>query len=207
MSDHNIALLALGFSILSALAAGWSALAGHRSAGHAKTSADAAKDAADSSRISARAAEKSADADGKVAQVELDRDHRDLAPILADLRFENRTNEATKRTGVFLVFTPERTYRMHGDMLNAGGSRTPLSMFQGTTLEGGVETWAHVGDQSGALPEAVEMRFYPPGEGDPGEPWTCQCGEPAQAEDHGSRGHWVVRRKVNPPAITMAIWR
>jgi hypothetical protein len=196
-----IALAALAASIVALGFSVWSAISGHRSAKAAETSAKAARSAADSSAVAARAAEKSADADGRVARVELDRDHRELAPKLLNAGFVPNTSGHGGWPQLFYHFTLPRTYRVHGDLVFGGGSRTPLTVDPGSIIQGGLEARAFIGEpNSTAMPERVELRFYPAHPGDPGGAWTCQCGEPVLPDGHESGGHWVVPVKVPPPA-------
>jgi hypothetical protein len=43
------------------------------------------------------------------------------------------------------------------------------------------------GGHGPALPKSLNIRFWPPAAGDPGEPWMCRCGQ--NADPSGSL-HW-----------------
>ncbi|NMO57505.1 hypothetical protein HH310_40840 [Actinoplanes sp. TBRC 11911] len=150
--------------------------------------------------LSVRHAKRSADAAGRVARVELARDHRDLAPRADWFNFVTDSSKRVAQNDRFLVGTLPRTYRMHGDLIFEGGSRSPLVVTPGTTLPAGTEIRAWLFEAGKTVaPAEVEMRFFPAISNDPGEPWTCECGEAIAATGHESRGHWVLRLKVEPP--------
>jgi len=48
------------------------------------------------------------------------------------------------------------------------GAGTPVRLFVGELT----------GSDGPPLPKALRLQFWPPAEGDPGEPWSCPCGRP-----------------------------
>lgn len=54
-------------------------------------------------------------------------------------------------------------------------------------------------------PKAVELRFFPPVDGDPGETWSCPCDRDA-VPDVPKKGHWVVQEVVPPQPEVMVRW-
>lgn len=161
-----------------------SAEASEASAVSSDRSADAAKDAAESARA--------------VARSELGRDHREHAPDLSSGTFKSVRNQRTGKDAWFFFYTVPKTYRMFGDMINENGSRSPFEL-GGAILEAGVEYKVFVSEKhDAAMPEMLEFRFYTPRGEDPGENWSCHCGEP-DAPEYEGRGHWVVRVPVKKP--------
>lgn len=146
---------------------------------------------------SARAAEQSAKDASRVARAEVNRDHEMYRPLQGGATFDRALNERTGKENLFLIFTPDRTYRIGGEALFDAGlgheALTPLDVGTGLAKAGaGVRLF--VGELSGgrgaSLPKALRLRFWPPAEGDPGEPWSCQCGRPLYPS--GSM-HWEWR--------------
>ncbi|KIR63350.1 hypothetical protein [Micromonospora haikouensis] len=169
-----------------------------RTASFNRRSADAAEGSQHAADRAADAAKRSAEAADLVAQIELGRDHRDLAPQPEWVRFVKVQNQRTGRDNIFLTLTPARTYLTHTDLLLDSGGRAPASPVRSNVIPGGTEGRIYVGELPGIkLPEEVEIRFFPPPQGSEGEPWTCACGEPLIG-DHHDRGHWVLRIKVDP---------
>ncbi|GAA0529297.1 hypothetical protein GCM10010172_07440 [Paractinoplanes ferrugineus] len=200
-----IALAALLISVVAAAAAIWSAVAGHRSANHAKTSAEAAKDSAGTARVAARAAEKSADADGKVAQVELGRDHRELAPSTNWVSF-SVAPDGQGSHNAFITFTPpERGYLLFVSTHHEGSSgRITRRSF--VPVPAGKQELIQIGESGRKLPDWVEMRIYPPAPGSEGEAWSCPCGLPTTTTDiDGGGGHWLLRVPVEEGGLRRAM--
>jgi type II secretory pathway pseudopilin PulG len=177
-----------------------------RTASFNRRSAEAAEGSQHAADRSADAAKQSAESAALVAQVELGRNHRDLAPQREWVRMIKVQNPRTGRDNIFLAVTPARTYLTHCDLLFNSGGRTPVSPVRSNVIPGGVEDRLYVGELVGAkLPDEVEIRFFPPPEGSQGEPWTCACGEPLIG-DHNERGHWVMRLKVSQAAVRAAAY-
>jgi hypothetical protein len=158
----------------------------------------------------ADAAKVSADEASRVSKAEREREHRDYAPTLEGLKFEWETNPRTKQGNQFMTFTLPRTYRIHGDLISdspgTNDSRTPLGNGTGGPFEAGTTNRIYVSDDVGKQPKAVELRFFPPVEGDPGESWSCPCDRPTAANAPNQTGHWVTRLEVPPRAVTMVTW-
>lgn len=146
---------------------------------------------------SANAAKASAEDAQKVRKAELEREHRDYGPVLKDMEFVWKRNSRTDESLQFLTYRLPKTYRVYGDIINENGSRTPMHEGLGGPLEAGAVQRHHVG-YAGHQPKAVELRFFPPVDGDPGESWSCPCDRPAIADAEGKGGHWVIREEVPP---------
>ncbi|GIJ24534.1 hypothetical protein [Micromonospora lutea] len=133
-----------------------------RTAAFNRRSADAAEGSQHAADRSADAAKRSAEAAALVAEVELKRDHRDLAPQREWVRFVKVQNQRTGKDNIFLTLTPARTYLTHTDLLLDSGGRAPASPVRSNVIPGGVEGRIYVGELSGIkLPEEVEIRFSP----------------------------------------------
>jgi hypothetical protein len=154
---------------------------------------------------SAKAAESSAEDARQVRKAEHEREHRDYAPKLEGMKFVWETNS---RGGAcqFLTFRLPRTYRVFGDLISDTGSRTPVGGAGGNVFEAGVPQHLSIGDDVGKQPEAVELRFFPPVAGDPGETWSCPCDRDAVPDRHDKAGHWVLREPVPLRVVPMVTW-
>lgn len=162
-------------------------------------------------QINARAADRairiageSATSSAEVSKAERERDHDAKRPDLTvHGKFRGVHNARTKGTDLQFVFTLPRTYRMHGDAINENGSRTPLSIDPSNTADAGHERHINLGDADRSLPDRLELRFWPPEQGDSGEPWGCPCERVNRAEDQDSPGHWMVMVPVQLPPRPM----
>jgi hypothetical protein len=200
-----VAVAALAVSLVALGTAVWSAVSGHRSANYAKSSAEAAKDSAGSSKVSARAAEKSADADGKVAQVELDRDHEAYRPTPTLQRFVGEEADGGGAPA-YLELIMSRTYRVTAEaILKEGRGKDGLEGFlpitPGPVMQPGQPTRFHLtGPETVGQAQMIRLHFYPPNTGDAGERWQCRCGKPMEDPPYGA--HWLrtipVPRNVEP---------
>jgi hypothetical protein len=183
MTSNILSGLAILVSV-GALVVAW--VYGHRSAIAADRSAKASEDSAADAR--------------KVRKAELEREHRDYAPQLNDLKFEWETNPRTKEPSQFLTFTLPRTYRVYGDKLNrqpnGGYSRSPIGGATGDILEAGTPQRLFISTERQKRPDEVELRFFPPAKGDPGETWSCPCDRDSMPAADGANAHWVVRLPV-----------
>jgi hypothetical protein len=192
-TDTGAFWIALAAALLSAGALAvsiWSAISGTRSARYANTSAEAAKRSADSADTSAKAAEKSAEADGKVAQVELDRDHETYRPAPLGGEFYREPSHAHPgRERIVFEFTLPRAYRAGGTLLYQGTGQGYLGLDPGPIIQAGHVNRIEVGHTGMNIPKIVRLHFWPPAADDPGETWTCRCGR-APIQD-GNIAHWV----------------
>lgn len=143
---------------------------------------------------SAQAAKDSANEAKKVRQAELEREHRDYTPVLNDLSFPWERNPRDGENIQFLNFTLPKTYRVFGNLIHDTGGRSPLGNGLGGALEAGTPQYIYVSGSSNQS-EAVELRFFPPVSGDPGEAWSCPCDRDS-TPDGDKTGHWVVRLQV-----------
>jgi hypothetical protein len=153
---------------------------------------------------SANSARESADDARKVRKAELEREHRDYPPVLGDLEFVWETNPRTNKPNQFMTFRLSRTYRVFGDAVNDNDSRSPLGNGMGGAFESGTIHRIFVSDDINP-PKAVELRFFPPVDGDPGETWSCPCDRDA-VPDVQKKGHWVVQEVVPPQPEVMVRW-
>lgn len=168
--------------IVSALALGVSWWYGRRSAEAADVSAKAARDSADEAR--------------EVRKAENEREHRDYAPQLEDFKFFWQRNPSTDDSGQFLTFTLTHSYRVYGDVIFDTGARSPLGEATGKLFAAGVPQRIPIRRSGAVAPTVLELRFFPPAAGDPGESWSCPCDRDPIADEHAKRGHWVVTRQV-----------
>jgi hypothetical protein len=182
--------------IVSALALIVSWRYGHRSANVADRSAKAAEGSAEDAR--------------RVRKAELEREHRDYAPVMKEPDFNWDTNERSKELNQFLTFKLPNTYRVFGDTLhrqdNGSWSRSPIAGATGNVLEAGTPQRLYVSSERAKQPDAIELRFFPPASGDPGESWSCPCDRPSSADDHATPGHWVIRLDVPERPEALVAW-
>lgn len=154
---------------------------------------------------SARAAEHSSEDARRVASAEVNRDHEMYRPLEKSATFERTRDERASKDVLFLRFTPGRTYRIAGDALFDAGSsreaRLPLDMGNGLA-RAGTPVRLFIGEiaSSPALPKALRLQFWPPAEGDPGEPWSCPCGRPT---DPSGAMHWEWRIELPKSMATI----
>jgi hypothetical protein len=182
-----LATIAVLLSAAALFVSIWTALIGRRNVVAAEESAVSARFSAEAAKDSAKHAEKSAESAGVVAQAEVGRDHRELRPLPPEKgsAIRRRDNARTGNRNRFLVFRPERTYRVAGDAL-IGDSRRPLSV--GPLIEGGKEVEIFLDEGLGSVQvDAVNIRFWPSIPGDPGEDSHCQCG---RNTDPSGQAHW-----------------
>ncbi|WP_146017459.1 hypothetical protein [Verrucosispora sp. ts21] len=200
-------IAALGVSIWSAYSGHQSAIAGRESAMHAGTSAKAAEAAADSSNVAARAAEKSADADGKVARLELDRDHEAYRPVMPGpdgfqvvRESLNTVPELEKNHRLVYEFTPARTYRVVGEAVYRSGSPNPMTLSMPLLCRAGVPVRIVFEDlvmeKQRSDFSMLRFKFWPPAEVDLVEHWTCRCERPLESD---GAPHWEATIAVGRP--------
>jgi hypothetical protein len=202
-----VALFALAASAASTIYARSQTQSGRRSAdaaekseGHARESTTVAKQAAASAEAAAHAAGVSADADGKLAQLELDREHDACTP-----RFEGRWELVPSRLGnasrhLLYRFRLDREYAIKAIawQMNRAG-QTDCSVTPPTAPGGewmvSVEHWSH--DRDHPANWTLELKFWPPQAMDGrAVPWVCRCGRSAFADEPP---HWDVELRVEPP--------
>jgi len=92
--------------------------------------------------------------------------------------------------------TPFALRTLFGDTINGNDSRSPLGNGLGGAFETGTVHRIFVSDDINP-PKAVELHFFPPADGDPGETWSCPCDRDA-VPDVQKKGHWVVQEVVPP---------
>jgi hypothetical protein len=191
-----VALAAAILSLAAVLVSVWSAVSGSRSAAYAKTAGQAAEQSAKAADVSARAAEQSAEADGKVARVELERDHESYRPH--GVTFQVKNTAGAGGNGVFATFVPTRSFRASGLLvtkLKQGESSSTLSF--GPAIEAGrpVEFYICSLNEYTVGKADVHLRFWPPAAVDPGERWTCACDRPTDPES--GTAHWELRAPLD----------
>ncbi|WP_146164348.1 hypothetical protein [Pseudosporangium ferrugineum] len=198
-----LAIIAVAISIAALSVSIWTALINRRNAVAAEDSAVSARLAAEAAKESARHSEKSSESAAVVAHAETQRDHRALRPEppLQESMLRRKHNSRTHVSGRFLVFTPQRTFRVAGDAL-IGESRRPLSL--GPVIEGGREVEVYLDEGArGPQVEAVNLRFWPALAGDPGEEWACQCG---RNTDPSGSPHWEWAITIPPQRKPSAVF-
>ena len=141
------------------------------------------------------------DCANKIAAQQLDLEHGDRhdarGPVLpAAISTELRES---RQGHYFLVgeITVQRDYRVRGEAVS-GSARWPLAL--DLVLQAGrsysieVEKWP----SGKKRPQAreLELKFWPPLEGDGVVAWSCRCGRPAFQGDGSGPGHWEVSMEV-----------
>ncbi|MGW4413073.1 hypothetical protein ACWEJ6_54650, partial [Nonomuraea sp. NPDC004702] len=149
----------------------------------------------------AAAAERSADEAAKVARVELDRWHQEMAPQHPGILKPRLRKPENGRGRAWYVGTIDlpRSYRVLGEAHFTGGNgyqRLDVGLFEA----GPTQLQFFLADaqqaQESTPYSAVVLRFWPPLPGDEPHPWSCTCGRPDGATGEGA-GHWELRIPID----------
>jgi len=168
----------------------WSHRGNERANSESRAVAEHATSAALGSVDTARASAMEA---AKVAQIEADREHRELSPAGTVVKFEGERDRRTDHWNVFAIVETERCYRVRGDAVlkNCGVTSiaVPLVTHAHTPTRVHIEGMPDGREQP--LARRIVLRAWPPNpELDDVEAWTCRCGKAAEDGD-GTVGHWL----------------
>lgn len=195
-------VLAVTAIVLSASALGvslWTGLINRRAAIAAESAGLAADRSADAAKESAEHARRSADAAERVARTEASRDHEMYRPRVPDMTAAVALDRNNPHGSRYLAFTVDRTYRVAGDIIRDGGSRTPLDIRPVIAAGEAIRVWI---DDKATPADSLNIRFWPALADDPGEKWQCPCDGPTTPD---GPVHWEwnleVPKRRGPPVV------
>jgi hypothetical protein len=189
-----IAIIALIVSVVALSVSSWDAWSDRRSATAAEDSAVSARQSADSSRQSAEAA-------ARTVQLEADRIHEELRPLVTNGHFvfvePPKDGELRFLTYIFWL---NRPYSMTAVVSRSDqGQPTSPRDVSGPYDDGGYRIRVGEWPRGSERPwHELTIHFWPPA-GEPGraDPWTCACGRETKWRE--GPGHWDFPVRVSAP--------
>jgi Tfp pilus assembly protein PilV len=162
-----------------------------RSTEAAVTSAAAAVTSAAAAETSARSAADSAREAKRVADVEVQRDHRDLDPMPTVVFKAERKRQGEDIADLWATVTVHTTCRLSVEAVQGKGRQQLVPDKLVAPLEPLRFPVEQMPDVHGTVrTDSLEVRVWPPRGDDPVEVWSCPCDRPAHRVDEKTPGHW-----------------